>query len=38
MYYCSNYVTAVLLCVVTMFCWGSWGNSSAADRGASSRT
>ena len=27
MYYCSNYVTAVLLCVVTMFCWGSWGNT-----------
>ena len=27
MYYCSNYITAVLLCVVTMFCWGSWGNT-----------
>ena len=27
MYYCSSYVTAVLLCVVTMFCWGSWGNT-----------
>ena len=27
MYYCNNYTTAVLLCVVTMFCWGSWGNT-----------
>jgi glucose uptake protein len=27
MYYCSNYTIAVLLCVVTMFCWGSWGNT-----------
>ena len=26
MYYCSNYALAVLFCVVTMFCWGSWGN------------
>ena len=27
MYFCSNYTLAVLLCVVTMFCWGSWGNT-----------
>ena len=27
MYYCSNYALAVALCVVTMFCWGSWGNT-----------
>ena len=27
MYYCSNYVLAVAFCVVTMFCWGSWGNT-----------
>lgn len=27
MYYCSNYTIAVLLCVVTMLCWGSWGNT-----------
>ena len=27
MYYCSNYVVAVVLCVVTMLCWGSWGNT-----------
>lgn len=27
MYYCSNYTLAVALCVVTMFCWGSWGNT-----------
>ena len=27
MYYCANYTLAVLLCVVTMFCWGSWGNT-----------
>ena len=27
MYYCSNYAAAVMLCVVTMFCWGSWGNT-----------
>ena len=27
MYFCSNYVLAVLLCVVTMICWGSWGNT-----------
>ena len=27
MYYCNNYTLAVLFCVVTMFCWGSWGNT-----------
>ena len=27
MYYCSNYSLAVFFCVVTMFCWGSWGNT-----------
>ena len=27
MYYCSNYLLAVIFCVVTMFCWGSWGNT-----------
>ena len=27
MYYCDNYALAVVLCVVTMFCWGSWGNT-----------
>lgn len=27
MYFCDNYSLAVLFCVVTMFCWGSWGNT-----------
>ena len=27
MYYCSNYALAVVFCVVTMLCWGSWGNT-----------
>ena len=27
MYYCNNYALAVLFCVVTMLCWGSWGNT-----------
>lgn len=27
MYIVPNYFTAVLLCVVTMLCWGSWGNT-----------
>jgi len=27
MYFCDNYALAVLFCVVTMFCWGSWGNT-----------
>ena len=27
MYFCNNYLLAVIFCVVTMFCWGSWGNT-----------
>ena len=27
MFYVSNYTVAVALCVVCMFCWGSWGNT-----------
>ncbi len=27
MYFCDNYALAVLFCIVTMFCWGSWGNT-----------
>ena len=27
MFYCKDYVLAVALCTVTMFCWGSWGNT-----------
>ena len=27
MYYCDNYALAVFFCVITMFCWGSWGNT-----------
>ena len=27
MYFCDNYALAVIFCVVTMFCWGSWGNT-----------
>ena len=27
MYYCNNYALAVAFCVVTMLCWGSWGNT-----------
>ncbi|MBQ3289196.1 MAG: multidrug DMT transporter permease [Kiritimatiellae bacterium] len=27
MYYCNNYPLAVAFCVVTMLCWGSWGNT-----------
>lgn len=27
MYYCTSYPLAVAFCVLTMFCWGSWGNS-----------
>src|ERR1700761_5274428 len=27
MYIVQNYALAVVLCVVTMFCWGSWANS-----------
>ncbi len=34
MFYCSNYTLAVLCCVLTMFCWGSWANTQklAGDR------
>jgi glucose uptake protein len=27
MYIVENYFTAVLLCIVTMLCWGSWANT-----------
>ena len=27
MYLCPTYLLAVIFCVVTMFCWGSWANS-----------
>lgn len=27
MCYCSDYLLAVIFCVVTMLCWGSWGNT-----------
>ena len=27
MQYCDNYLLAVAFCVITMFCWGSWGNT-----------
>ena len=27
MYFCNNYALAVLFCIVTMLCWGSWGNT-----------
>ena len=27
MYYCTNYALAVFFCVITMLCWGSWGNT-----------
>ena len=27
MYFCDNYALAVACWVVTMFCWGSWGNT-----------
>ena len=27
MYLCPTYFLAVLFCVGTMFCWGSWGNA-----------
>ena len=27
MYFCDNYALAVAFCVVTMLCWGSWGNT-----------
>ena len=27
MHHCNNYLLTVLFCVVTMFCWESWGNT-----------
>ena len=27
MYIVSSYMVAVALCIVTMLCWGSWGNT-----------
>ena len=27
MFIVENYPLAVLLCIITMFCWGSWGNT-----------
>jgi len=27
MFIIENYQLAVFLCVITMLCWGSWGNS-----------
>ena len=27
MYIISTYVTAVIFCLITMICWGSWGNT-----------
>src|SRR6266705_783145 len=27
MYTVANYNTAVLLCIITMACWGSWANT-----------
>ena len=27
MFYVSNYTLAVFFCVITMLCWGSWGNT-----------
>ena len=27
MFIVENYLLAVILCVITMFCWGSWGNT-----------
>ena len=27
MYFCDNYALAVFFCVITMLCWGSWGNT-----------
>ncbi len=27
MYYCNDYILAVCFCVITMLCWGSWGNT-----------
>ena len=27
MFIIENYPTAVIFCVITMFCWGSWANT-----------
>ncbi len=27
MFIIQNYTTAVVLCLVTMICWGSWANT-----------
>ena len=27
MFIVSNYSLAVIFCIITMFCWGSWGNT-----------
>ncbi len=27
MFRVESYTLAVILCVITMFCWGSWGNT-----------
>ena len=27
MFVVNDYATAVILCIVTMLCWGSWGNT-----------
>lgn len=27
MYIIDDYLTAVLFCIITMFCWGSWANT-----------
>ena len=27
MYIVGNYFTAVVFCMITMLCWGSWGNT-----------
>lgn len=27
MFIVDNYALAIALCVVTMLCWGSWGNT-----------
>lgn len=27
MYLCPTYILAVVFCIVTMFCWGSWANA-----------
>jgi glucose uptake protein len=28
MFIVENYSVAILLCIVTMFCWGSWANTT----------